>query len=274
MKIPIFYLDTFTNKQFKGNQIAVCILGQPLEKEIMQNIAMEINFSETAFVYPQNNDFNNDNTFNLKWFTPTNEVNLCGHGTLGTSCIIFNYFQNKNQEIYFNTLSGKLSAKKENDIIWLNFPKKTFENYKVENEFLSALKINNYNNSVLSKDAQTLLIEVDDILSINPNFEKLREINIDYIEAVIITQKSNDIYDFKSRYFTPWHGINEDPVTGSAHSLLANYWSQKLNKLNLFAYQSSKRGGEIKILLDKKSPDRVFIGGQSIMTLSGEFFIQ
>lgn len=270
MKIPIFYLDAFTNKQFKGNQIAVCVLEKCfLDKQVMQNIATEINFSETAFVYSDNNDFSKDNNFYLKWFTPTNEVNLCGHGTLGTSYLIFNCFNNTNQEISFNTLSGNLKAKKEQEYIWLDFPIRNFSEYKIDKEILEALNIDSYINSVISKESQTLLIELNNISEIKPDFENLAKINIQNIEAVIITEKSNDIYDFKSRYFTPWHGINEDPVTGSAHCLLSNYWSNKLNKNEMLAYQNSKRGGELKLIINKES-NRVLIGGEAVMTLKGE----
>lgn len=272
MNIPVFYLDAFTNQKFRGNPIAICPLEKPISNELMQNIAFEINFSETAFVWNENSDFSQSNTFNLKWFTPTNEVSLCGHGTLGTSALLFNYFNNQNTEIFFETLSGKLSAKKEDNLIWLNFPKRNYENFIPSEEVLSALGINNYLSCVLSKNSQTLLIELDDISTINPDFVKLKNIEQDFIEAVIVTKKNNDKYDFSSRYFTPWHGINEDPVTGSAHCLLSTYWSNKLQKNEMLAYQASLRGGEVNIKTFDNS-DRVFLGGETVMVLKGELLL-
>lgn len=274
MIIPIFYLDAFTDEKFKGNPIAVCLLSKTLDEKAMQNIAKEIGFSETAFVYSKNNNFIHNNNFDLKWFTPSSEVNLCGHGTLGTASLILEYLNNENNKISFNTLSGTLFAEKKDKYITLDFPLRGFEEYHPNTELLNALSIKDFINSVISKDSETLLIELENILNIRPDFEKLKNINIENIGAVIITQKSNndDKYDFKSRYFTPWYGINEDPVTGSAHCLLGNYWNKKLNKKEFLAYQASERGGELKVLLDDNFPDRVFIGGQSVLVLKGELF--
>lgn len=273
MKIPVYYLDAFTNTVFKGNPIAVCPLEEILPENLMQNIATEINFSETAFVWNKNFDFTNSDKFNLKWFTPSSEVSLCGHGTLGTSSILFNTFKNKNANITFNTLSGDLLAHKDNQTIWLNLPKYDFEKFSVNQNILSALGIKNVKNSVISKSSQTILIELENIDEINPDFSKLKAIKEEYLGAIIITQKGYNQYDFISRYFTPWYGINEDPVTGSAHSLLANYWNKILAKNQMLAYQSSQRGGEIKINLDHNFPDRVFIGGETVLVLKGELFL-
>lgn len=271
MKIPIFYFDAFTNTQFKGNPIAVCLLEEEIDNNIMQDIATEIGFSETAFIYSQNAEFIHTDSFKLKWFTPSKEVKLCGHGTLGASSLILEQLNNKNKKIYFNTLSGQLSVEKINDYIMMDFPLRTFIDYNPDKSILNALNISEYKSCIFSKHAETLLFEIDNVLSIKPDFEKLK--SIDNIGAVIITQKSNDKYDFRSRYFTPWYGVNEDPVTGSAHSLLANYWYKQTNKKEFFAYQASKRSGELKILLNDNNPDRVFIGGQCVLVLKGELYL-
>lgn len=273
MKTPIYYLDAFTDTIFSGNPIAICPLRETISNELMQKIASEINFSETAFVWNNSYDFINKNQFELKWFTPTSEVNLCGHGTLGTSSLIFNYFNNINSELIFNTLSGKLSAKKENSTIWLNLPKYNYQKYQISQNILEALDIKEFINCVVSKENDTILIEVSNIKDIKPDFNKLKQINQEYLGAIIITEKNKSKYDFVSRYFTPWYGINEDPVTGSAHCLLATYWSDKLNKKQMTAYQLSSRGGEIKMNLSDTFSDRVLIGGKTVLILKGELLL-
>lgn len=273
MNIPIYYLDAFTDKIFSGNPIAICPLKETINDDLMQKIANEINFSETAFVWNNFSDFSNIKEFNLRWFTPTSEVNLCGHGTLGTSSLIFNYFNNINSQLIFNTLSGEIFAKKEDSTIWLNLPKYNYEKYQISQDILEALGIKDFLNCVVAKENETILIEASDIQSIQPDFNKLKQINEKYLGALIVTEKNNSKYDFVSRYFTPWYGINEDPVTGSAHCLLSAYWSDKLNKNQMIAYQLSERGGEINIKLNETSSERVLIGGKAILTLKGELFI-
>ncbi|MBC7474675.1 MAG: PhzF family phenazine biosynthesis isomerase [Candidatus Sericytochromatia bacterium] len=274
-KIKIYYLDAFSNQPFKGNPIAVCLIDKDFSIEKMQNIAFELNLSETAFVYPidQDNSFELSKNFTLKWFTPTAEVNLCGHGTLGTSSLIFNEFLNNNPEIYFKTLSGTHSAKKDNEWIWLNFPLYHAEKYDLPYSLLQALKIDNYINAVISKEAQNLIIEVEDITSVEPDFNELKKISLPSLGGIILTEKGHGKYDFFARYFTPWYGINEDPVTGSAYSMLAPYWSKIINKKEMLAFQASKRGGQIKIKLSDNIHNRVLIGGQTVMIIKGELLV-
>lgn len=274
---PIFYIDAFTNEPFKGNPIAICLSGEKTAKKIMQSLASEINLSETAFVYPlDNKTFNNGNRFSLRWFTPTSEVKLCGHGTLGTASLLFNHFANTNQELFFETESGTLSAKKTADWYWLNFPRYEPENYKAPDKLMKALGIEKFVSVKFSPKGENLLVEIDqdhDLKKIKPDFYKLKNMDVGPIGGVIITQKGKGKYDFVSRYFTPWHGVDEDPVTGSAHSMLAPYWQKKLKKNKMTAFQDSARGGVVKIILDEDLPERVYLGGQTVEILKGEINI-
>lgn len=255
--MKIYQVDAFTNVLFKGNPAGVCILTEHtnINDTLLQNIAMEMNLSETAFLIKKNNEYN------LRWFTPKTEVDFCGHATLSTAHILWETgLENIENELIFNTKSGKLLAKKVNDKIELNFP--IFEIIEVK----SNDKINNslgIKPLFIGSDNKRFLIEIDnykELLKLNPNFDQLKEIGR---TVFIVTCKSdNDKYDFYSRFFAPIVGINEDPVTGMAHSCLAPYWAKKLNKNKLFAYQASKRGGEIECeLTDNK---RVLIKGNAI----------
>mgnify|MGYP001615286551 CR=1 FL=1 len=274
--VPVYFLDAFTSEPFKGNQIAVCPVDKDFPSEKMQKIASELNLSETAFVYPIEGNFKESSNFSLRWFTPVLEVDLCGHGTLGTSSLIFDEFKNINREIFFQTKSGTHSAINDKDWVWLNFPRFEATNYQPPEELMLALGIRDYINCVFLEKAWSILIHIDDerdIRSINPDFFKMNNMDISPASGVIITQRGDEKYDFFSRYFCPWHGINEDPVTGSAHSILAPYWQKTLNKDEMLAFQASKRGGELKLRFDNNYPERVFIGGQTVRILNGQINI-
>ncbi|AKB79559.1 phenazine biosynthesis protein, PhzF family [Methanosarcina horonobensis HB-1 = JCM 15518] len=253
--MKLFQVDAFTNKLFKGNPAGVCILPENFEDNdmLMQNIAMEMNVSETAFVVKKNDEYN------LRWFTPETEVEFCGHATLSSAHILWEIGIVKSEDkIIFNTKSGKLFAGKSDNKIELDFP--VIEVIEVSsNEMInSALGVEPL---FTGTDGKRYLLEINDyneLINMKPNFEKLKEIGK---TAFMVTCKSNnDKYDFYSRFFAPAVGINEDPVTGSAHSYLAPYWSRKLHKNVLYTFQASKQGGEIECELNK---ERVLLRGNA-----------
>jgi PhzF family phenazine biosynthesis protein len=266
--LTIYQADAFTNKAFKGNPAVVCFLDEPIEYSIMQSIADEMNLLETAFVLPI--DANN---FSLRWFTPKVEVELCGHATLATSKVLFDEIKLPYAEIKYQTKSGELIAKKDNDYIILDFPKDEPIKFTPPDELLQAMGIKHFEDAIRGKSLKDAVIQLStekEITELNPNFEKMRIIKIEHsIRGVAITTRGTKGYDFNSRFFAPWSGINEDPVTGSIHTLLAPYWQNILNKSEFKAYQSSYRCGE---MLLKIKGDRVYLIGQAITVSKGEIY--
>ncbi len=275
-EILIFQIDAFANEAFQGNPAAVCILTQEYDDYILQQIAAEMNLSETAFVYIKDmSSVTQENTFPLRWFTPQVEVNLCGHATLATAAVMFHEVGIKFDEVFFDTLSGRLSAKRVKEGIALNFPKNEPEQISAPDELLDALGINKYVNAAYAEGVTDLLIELETELEVKylkPNFARLTKLELDNkIRGVMVTAKGNNEIDFVSRFFAPWVGINEDPVTGSAHTILAPYWSKKLHKNEMNASQISERGGKltVRVLEDQ----RVEIIGETRLVLKGELFL-
>lgn len=251
--MKIYQVDAFTDQIFKGNPAGVCVL--PPEKmkdnELLQNIAAEMNLSETAFLCKQ------DDEYQLRWFTPETEVQFCGHATLSSAHFLWETGAEKKQDtIQFNTLTGKLFARYKQDKVELDFP--TFEVEKIppQRNINQALGIAPIFFGIAN---DIYLFEIDGyqtLQSIQPEFAKLKALG----RAFCVTCKSdNNDYDFYSRFFATALGVNEDPVTGSSHSSLAPYWSKKLGKNILKAYQASKRGGTLECELAPNG--RVFIGG-------------
>jgi PhzF family phenazine biosynthesis protein len=254
--MKLFQVDSFTNEIFKGNPAGVCIVpdNMNINDAMMQNIAMEMNVSETAFLKKINGEYD------LRWFTPETEVDLCGHATLSGAHILWETGVEKlESEIVFNTKSGRLFAKRRNDKIELNFPSLEITQVPDNEKINDALGIKPL---FTGTDNKRYLLEIDnyeELHEMKPDFNRLKEIGK---TAFIITCKSdNNRYDFYSRFFAPSVGVNEDPVTGSAHSYLTPYWVKKLKKNILHAYQASKRGGEIECeLTDNK---RVLMRGNA-----------
>ena len=253
--MKIYQVDAFTNQIFKGNPAGVCIL--PIEKmkddELLQNIAAEMNLSETAFLCKQ------DGEYQLRWFTPTMEVQFCGHATLASAHILWEKELELTQDtIQFNTLTGKLYARFKLGKVELDFP--TFDTEKVtaQKNINKALGIEPIFIGISRKSYLIEVANLEILKSIQPDFTKLKALG----RGFIVTCKSNDKeYDFYSRFFAPAVGINEDPVTGSAHTSLAPYWSKKLGKTILKAYQASKRGGVLECEMAPKG--RVLIRGDA-----------
>jgi len=258
--MKIYQVDAFTDQLFKGNPAAVCILDKPIEANWMKNVAGEMSLPETAFLLKEKAGYN------LRWFTPTSEVDLCGHATLASAHVLWETERiDKTRDIKFNTKSGLLIARNKDGWIELDFPIEAPKEEFAPQILINALDVEPV---YVGKNRFDYIIEVNSeeiVKNLDPDFRLLREVET---RGVIVTSKStSNKYDFISRFFAPSIGIDEDPVTGSAHCCLAPYWAEKLNKNKFLAYQASDRGGNIKIRLGK---DRVYLSGQAITVLKGE----
>jgi PhzF family phenazine biosynthesis protein len=266
MSIPLFKVDAFTDHAFSGNPAAICLLDGPRPDQWMQSVATEMALSETAFLLPKDEGASPSGRYHLRWFTPLKEVRLCGHATLASAFVLW---QNKRQPVdsvlYFNTLSGLLTARQNQDWIELNFPSKPVATAEAPAGLLESLGVTAP--LAINRDESIYLIEVGDediVRQCRPDFSRLRQV---VFRSVGITARSTDPrYDFVSRYFAPRVGVNEDPVTGSIHCRLTPYWSQKLGKQTLTARQVSARGGTLRLNLQQ---DRVLISGQAVMVMVG-----
>lgn len=249
-----FIVDAFTDQPYSGNPAGVCILDYPLSDEMMLKIAGEINYSETAFVYL------GEGTYKLRWFTPRTEVNLCGHATLSTAHVLYEAgLHESGREIIFETKSGILKANIQNKGIELDFPQLFVEPCESNEIIEKAFAIKPI---YVGKNDKRYLIEIDsveDLKVIKPDFNLLQKSDRG---GFIITAKSDDQYDFYSRFFAPGVGINEDPVTGSAHCYLAPYWAEKLDKTKLLAFQASERTGQMEC--ERASNSRVLQRGNAV----------
>jgi len=260
MKIPIYQVDAFTDKIFGGNPAAVCPLESWLETEVMQKIAEENNLSETAFFVPQK-DY-----FEIRWFTPKVEINLAGHPTLATAWVIFNQLNYSKDKIKFiSPHSGELLIEKKGKLITMNFPSNKPERVGVEELLVKSLGVKPIE-VLKSRDLLVVYKNQSEIESIKPDFGLLQKIDT---FGIIITAPG-DSCDFVSRFFAPRAGINEDPVTGSAHTILVPYWAEKLNKTKMIAVQLSERKGKLNCAyLD----DRVNLSGTAQLFMKGEIYI-
>jgi PhzF family phenazine biosynthesis protein len=269
LEIPVLQIDAFASEAFKGNPAAVCLLDEPQPAEWMQSVAAEMNLSETAFVVPRPGDAP-DYGFDLRWFTPAIEVPLCGHATLASAHALWETGRlAENQEACFHTLSGLLIAKRNGSGIEMDFPALLTRQTELPKAVEEALDIEPravvINRRKDGSDGNFLVeLESESIVRhVKPDFEKLRRA----VDAgVIITAPGESKYDFVSRYFACYAGIDEDPVTGSAHCMLTPYWAAKLGKKEMLAYQASARGGEVSVRLNG---DRVVLGGVAVTILRG-----
>ena len=262
MQLPIYQVDAFTDKLFGGNPAAVVPLKTWLSDEIMQKIAFENNLSETAFFVP------NKTGFDIRWFTPTVEVNLCGHATLATSFVIFNVLKYPNENILFGSKSGILQVRKEDKWLELDFPlQETFLSEAPEG-LIESIGKKPKEIYQASDDYMLVYDSQKEIEDIKPNFGALKLIKA---RGIIVTAKakSKEI-DFVSRFFGPGSGIDEDPVTGSAHTKLVPYWAKVFNKTELIAEQISSRKGYLKC---KLSNDSVLMAGKGKLFLKGKISI-
>ncbi len=255
MKMPYFEVDAFASKPFHGNPAGVCPLANWLPDATMQSIAAENNLSETAFFVPRGNDYE------LRWFTPKVEMDLCGHATLASAFILFSELGFRGDSVRFHTRSGILSVTREDDVLTLDFPSRPPASCTVPEALIRSLGRKPVE-VLKARDYFVIFATEDDVRSLQPDFAGLGTLDA----SVIVTAPGSDC-DFVSRFFAPTAGIPEDPVTGSAHCTLIPYWSQRLGKAKLFARQISKRGGE---LFCSDAGERVRIGGKAVLYLKGE----
>ena len=258
-----FIVDAFTDVAFKGNPAAVCILKKPISDDYMQNVASEINLSETAYLLKQNG------IYGLRWFTPTSEIDLCGHATLASAHILWEKGHlDRSEQAKFNTNSGILIARKIDDFIEMDFPVEEAEESPCPPELIEALSVNPV---YVGKNRFDYLIEVESeevIDKLAPDFEIIKKIDCRGVIVTSGTDKSS--YDFVSRFFAPLFGVPEDPVTGSAHCALGPYWSKKTGKTELTGYQASRRGGTVNVTVTKEN---VVLGGKALTVAAGELIV-
>jgi len=255
-------IDAFTDKLFSGNPAGVCLLDGRIDDDIMQNIATENNLSETAFLLKQA-----DGRYGLRWFTPTVEVDLCGHATLASAFVLFDDKEKDVTELRFDTASGELIVTRDVDLLCLNFPSSTPKDYPLHLAIGKAFGVEPV--AVFESIDFLVLVENEETLRrLSPDFSALRELasdgNIPGLD-IIVTAPGTDC-DFVSRYFAPEAGVPEDPVTGRAHCTLTPFWSKKLGKKIMDARQLSKRGG---VLQCEDYGDRVKISGRAVRYLKG-----
>jgi PhzF family phenazine biosynthesis protein len=260
--MTIYQVDSFTDKPFSGNPAAVCITNGLQDEGWMQNVAREMNLSETAFLRKQAEGYN------LRWFTPAVEIELCGHATLASAHILWELGLLKpGEQAIFHTLSGLLAAKQKGKWIEMDFPAKVAEQAIAPARLIEALGVEV---KYVGKNQFDYLVEVeseDVVCNIKPDFGLLQTVAA---RGVIVTSLADSgEYDFVSRFFAPNVGVSEDPVTGSAHCCLSPFWSKRLGKNELVGYQASARGGVVKV---RYVGDRVFLGGQAVTVLRGELF--
>ena len=276
-------VDAFSTKPFGGNPAAVCVKphGVSLGDAEMQLIAAEMNLSETAFLSCKHDTtLQTGGEFDLRWFTPTCEVPLCGHATMATAAVLFKQYSNTNKELVFHTLSGELKARIDDKFIGINLPLAVdvapITREKIEDLLSLAvgdLPIQELQYSGSTKKLMVRLsdaVSIEQLKSLRPDTTALLASHSGKIRGVIVTVKGQDKYDFVSRYFAPWNGIPEDPVTGSAHTVLAAYWKGELKKDKMLACQCSKRGGELRIEICPN--DRVLLSGQACIVMSGKIY--
>lgn len=280
--IPIYQVDAFTAEAFSGNPAAVCLLERDLDDATMRAIAAEMNLSETAFVRPVGDETweqvrdgagsSATPTFSLRWFTPKVEVDLCGHATLATAAVLFREVGVKSDLVRFETLSGALAARRGETGIVLDFPADPPVPFERPEGLLDTLRDFTIEAAVYAPKTRNLLIQLgsaDEVRALEPDFARVMALTMQgEIHGPIVTARGEPPYDFVSRYFAPWVGIEEDPVTGSAHTVLGPYWGRILGKREMFAYQASARGGELHVTLLEEA--RVAIAGEAVTILEGE----
>lgn len=256
MKIPLYQIDAFTSRVFAGNPAAVCPLESWLDDALMQAVAMENNLSETAFFVPAGRGYH------IRWFTPAAEVDLCGHATLASAYTLFTRIDPSRSEVTFQSRSGPLTVAKEGDLLAMDFPAQPPSPCDPPAPLVEALGLEPL--TVLrSEDYFVVFPAEQDVKDLDPDMGLLGKIDL---RGVTVTAKGSGEADFVSRFFAPKYGVNEDPVTGSAHCALIPYWSEKLGKKDLTAHQVSKRGGE---LFCKNNGDRVVIAGRAVAYMEG-----
>ena len=256
----IYQVDAFTRTPFAGNPAAVCLLPEPASEDWMRNVAREMNLSETAFLVRRAQDYD------LRWFTPSVEIDLCGHGTLASAHVLWETGEERPDEtLRFHTRSGPLSASMDGDWIELNFPATPVVTCDVPPGLLEALGASA---TFVGKSVFDYLVEVDNEREVRATAPDMGALSRLDCRGVIVTSRSDDPeFDFVSRFFAPATGLDEDPVTGSAHCALGPYWQSRLGKSEFTARQVSERGGDLRVRVDG---ERVRIAGQAVTVMRAE----
>ena len=260
MGLEIIQVDAFTDRPFGGNPAAVCVLPEMPGESWMQNVAREMNLSETAFLCRERDGFR------LRWFTPTVEVDLCGHATLASAHVLWETGRlGPDQQARFYTRSGLLTAERKAGLIELDFPAEPPEAIEAPSGLVEALRVEP---KYVGKNRRNYLVEVESeetVRGMEPDFTRLSQFPA--VGFIVTSRASSEGYDFVSRFFAPSAGINEDPVTGSAHCCLGPFWQSRLNRDEFVAYQASARGGTLHV---RVAGDRVRIGGEAVTVMRGE----
>jgi len=260
MSIRIVQVDAFTNRPFAGNPAAVCVLNEPKPDQWLRDVAREMNLSETAFLWPR------DGEFDLRWLTPAVEVDLCGHATVASAHVLWqDSHLPEGRQARFHSRSGLLTADRRGDWIELNFPAKIANAVEAPPGLLRGLGVDRAR--FVGLNAFDYLVEIESeeaVRALAPDHSALRRFEV---RGVIVTARGSGEFDFVSRFFAPGAGVDEDPVTGSAHTALGPYWAEKLGKQEMTAYQASAPGGVVKVTM---AGDRVLLGGQAVTVMTGE----
>lgn len=251
MKIKQYIVDAFTGKVFSGNPAAICVLKNEISDNLMQKIAIENNLSETAFITQNNSEYN------LRWFTPAGEIDLCGHATLASAFVILNIINKNSNNIIFNTMSGKLLVEKSENIFKMTFPAYKLKPVPITSQIIDALGTTPFE-AYMGRDLLCILDNEETIKNINPNLDKVKELD----GLLLHISVKSSLYDCVSRSFAPKCNVNEDPVCGSGHCHIVPYWAKKLNKDKINAYQASKRSG---VLYCEYNKDKVILGGNAVL---------
>jgi PhzF family phenazine biosynthesis protein len=265
MAINYYLLDTFTKEKFKGNPTPVCILEQTLSVQLMHSFAKEFNCPVTAFVEPKNEL----NFYPIRYFTITGEIPACGHATLGAAFVLFNKTQG-NQIIFETVGKVQLQAKQDKELTFIEYPKLKRREFIIPTALEEALGLKKYETHFFCDELESLFIELkseNEVRQLSPDFKLLIESCTNIKEVVVMSKAENQNYDFVLRSFCPWIGIDEDPVTGSVHSVLGSFWQDRLSKNELIAIQVSERGGQLFI---NQLQDKVEIGGYAEIIIKGE----
>lgn len=260
MSQRIVQVDAFTDRAYSGNPAAVCILEEDRGEAWLQDVAREMNLSETAFL------MGHEEGYDLRWFTPTAEVDLCGHATLASAHVLWeDGHLEAGSTARFHTRSGELTARRDGDWIWLDFPSLPPETTEAPAELARVLGVDAV---AVARSRFDLLVEVESektVRSLTPDLALLRSLPV---RGLIVTSRATATgYDFASRFFAPAVGVDEDPVTGSAHCVLAPYWGERLGREEMTGYQVSARGGVVRVRL---AGDRVGLGGKAVTVLRAE----
>ncbi len=252
-----YIVDAFADRLFAGNQAAVCVMDEWPEDDLMKQIAKENNFSETAFTVKEGN------VYHLRWFTPGDEVDFCGHATLGTSFVLFSFYEKDAEEIVFETQAGILTVRRNGNLFEMNFPAYRTDRTEVTDEMAEAIGIRPLE-AYLDRDLLLVLPAADDVRIVRPDIEKLK--NLPGLITAVTAPSDDERYDCLSRVFAPKLAIEEDPVTGSTHCMITPYWCRRLGKDSLTCLQASERTG---ILYTSLNGDSVTVAGNAVLYSSG-----